>query len=462
MAIDPTLRDALSAVTPASLARALTRAGVKAFSPRGLAGRGERAIGEAYTLRMIPARGDAVGDLAAAVDAIPEGAIVVIDTSRLRSRPAVRCDPRGAARPVRRRGPRHGRRPAGGGRAAGLECAGSGGGDAGPRVRAGAGRVRRRRDPSRRYRGLRPERHRRPPGRRSPSASPWRPSSSSGSISGSSARPSGARASRACCRRTPRPSPGSRPRRSRPDADPMFFPASKVIYFLITPSNLFLFTVLAGACYCRRRRGGGAPEPVWRARGLSASRSAVWRRSRKRSAAAGAALRPPSRGRPAAGRHHRARRRHRGGPVRGARPGRRQRCRRTADLHGRPRPALPRRAPRLLRRQRLHRRRRSPRPTSSAAQADVIGAAAHAADPGEPLAQHPRERAFSAALVQPKPGERWLLVTSAWHMPRAIGCFRQAGFTVDAFPVDYRTRGWRDAARVNGFASEGLLRSTSP
>ena len=65
--------------------------------------------------------------------------------------------------------------------------------------------------------------------------------------------------------------------------------------------------------------------------------------------------------------------------------------------------------------------------------------------------------AFSAALVQPKPGERWLLVTSAWHMPRAIGCFRQAGFTVDAFPVDYRTRGWSDATRPHGFASDGLL-----
>ncbi|MDP4003009.1 YdcF family protein [Methylobacterium sp. NEAU K] len=65
--------------------------------------------------------------------------------------------------------------------------------------------------------------------------------------------------------------------------------------------------------------------------------------------------------------------------------------------------------------------------------------------------------AFSAALVHPKPGERWLLVTSAWHMPRAVGCFRQAGFTIDAFPVDYRTRGWRDAARFNGFASDGLL-----
>ncbi|WP_091716215.1 YdcF family protein [Methylobacterium phyllostachyos] len=64
---------------------------------------------------------------------------------------------------------------------------------------------------------------------------------------------------------------------------------------------------------------------------------------------------------------------------------------------------------------------------------------------------------FSAALVLPKPGERWLLVTSAWHMPRAVGCFRQAGFTVDAFPVDYRTRGWGDLTRFNGFASDGLL-----
>ncbi|SDN21476.1 Regulator of RNase E activity RraA [Methylobacterium phyllostachyos] len=82
MAIDPTLRDALSAVTPASLARALTRAGVKAFSPRGLSARSSNsAIGTAYTLRMIPARDDAAGDLAAAIDAVPEGAVVVIDAA---------------------------------------------------------------------------------------------------------------------------------------------------------------------------------------------------------------------------------------------------------------------------------------------------------------------------------------------------------------------------------------------
>jgi regulator of RNase E activity RraA len=81
MAIDPTLRDALSAVTPASLTRALMRAGVRAFSPRGLSGRGGSAIGVAYTLRMIPARDDAAGDLASAIDGVPEGAIVVIDAA---------------------------------------------------------------------------------------------------------------------------------------------------------------------------------------------------------------------------------------------------------------------------------------------------------------------------------------------------------------------------------------------
>ncbi len=46
---------------------------------------------------------------------------------------------------------------------------------------------------------------------------------------------------------------------------------------------------------------------------------------------------------------------------------------------------------------------------------------------------------FSKALAEPKPGETWLLVTSAYHMPRSIGCFRKAGFDVVAWPVDYKT-----------------------
>jgi uncharacterized SAM-binding protein YcdF (DUF218 family) len=48
---------------------------------------------------------------------------------------------------------------------------------------------------------------------------------------------------------------------------------------------------------------------------------------------------------------------------------------------------------------------------------------------------------FSHAVAQPKPGETWLLVTSAAHMPRAVGCFRAAGWSVQAYPVDFRTTG---------------------
>lgn len=48
--------------------------------------------------------------------------------------------------------------------------------------------------------------------------------------------------------------------------------------------------------------------------------------------------------------------------------------------------------------------------------------------------------AFSKKLVQPKPGERWLLVTTAQHMPRAVGSFRRVGFAVEAYPVAWHTR----------------------
>ncbi|MBP2294742.1 YdcF family protein [Azospirillum rugosum] len=47
---------------------------------------------------------------------------------------------------------------------------------------------------------------------------------------------------------------------------------------------------------------------------------------------------------------------------------------------------------------------------------------------------------FSQRMVQPRPGETWLLVTSAMHMPRAVGIFRTVGWPVIPYPVDYRTR----------------------
>lgn len=66
---------------------------------------------------------------------------------------------------------------------------------------------------------------------------------------------------------------------------------------------------------------------------------------------------------------------------------------------------------------------------------------------------------FSRLIAQPKPGERWLLVTSAYHMPRAMAAFRAAGFAVQAYPVDWRTRGIIDATRPFASLSDGLGRT---
>ena len=48
------------------------------------------------------------------------------------------------------------------------------------------------------------------------------------------------------------------------------------------------------------------------------------------------------------------------------------------------------------------------------------------------------ENAIDAkAVLQPREGENWLLVTSAWHMPRSVAAFRGAGWQVIPYPVDY-------------------------
>ena len=66
---------------------------------------------------------------------------------------------------------------------------------------------------------------------------------------------------------------------------------------------------------------------------------------------------------------------------------------------------------------------------------------------------------YARLLANPKPGERWLLVTSAYHMPRAIAAFRAEDFAVDAYPVDWRTRGAGDLQRGFSTLSEGLRRT---
>ncbi len=69
--------------------------------------------------------------------------------------------------------------------------------------------------------------------------------------------------------------------------------------------------------------------------------------------------------------------------------------------------------------------------------------------------------AFSKRLLNPQPGQRWLLITSGWHMARAIGCFRQVGFPVEPWPVDYRTSGrfelWLNTNITDGLRQMDLI-----
>src|SRR6266436_2398836 len=43
------------------------------------------------------------------------------------------------------------------------------------------------------------------------------------------------------------------------------------------------------------------------------------------------------------------------------------------------------------------------------------------------------------AIVHPMPGETWILVTAAFHMPRSVGLFQAQGWQVVPDPVGYRT-----------------------
>lgn len=61
-------------------------------------------------------------------------------------------------------------------------------------------------------------------------------------------------------------------------------------------------------------------------------------------------------------------------------------------------------------------------------------------------------------LIDAKPGETWLIVTSAFHMPRSVGVFRKAGLDVVAYPVDFRVRGSEDLTRWFPSLPAGLKR----
>jgi uncharacterized SAM-binding protein YcdF (DUF218 family) len=67
-------------------------------------------------------------------------------------------------------------------------------------------------------------------------------------------------------------------------------------------------------------------------------------------------------------------------------------------------------------------------------------------DPGRVLfdsqSRNTHENAINALqLAKPKSGEKWVLITSAWHMPRSVGIFRKLGWQVIPYPVDFKTTG---------------------
>ena len=62
---------------------------------------------------------------------------------------------------------------------------------------------------------------------------------------------------------------------------------------------------------------------------------------------------------------------------------------------------------------------------------------------------------LSLKLAKPKPGDTWLLVTSAAHMPRAMAVFRSAGFPVKAAPVEFRTSA--GPSWLHAYASDALM-----
>ena len=158
--------------------------------------------------------------------------------------------------------------------------------------------------------------------------------------------------------------------------------------------------------------------------------------------------------------HRRARRRAQPRRLACAQHGGAQRGGRTPDRGGRARPALSRRAHHLLRRlRRAGVRRAAGGGIRAAAVREPRRRRRAASSPRTSRATRSRTRGSRATIAQPKPGERWLLVTSAYHLPRSVGVFRKAGFPVEAYPVDWRTRGTGDALRPFATLGDGLRRT---
>jgi len=67
---------------------------------------------------------------------------------------------------------------------------------------------------------------------------------------------------------------------------------------------------------------------------------------------------------------------------------------------------------------------------------------------------------LSKELVKPQPGENWVLITTAWHMPRSMGIFCKVGWEVTPYPVDFYTQpdnlfrvSWGFAGNLSGLVT---------
>jgi uncharacterized SAM-binding protein YcdF (DUF218 family) len=75
----------------------------------------------------------------------------------------------------------------------------------------------------------------------------------------------------------------------------------------------------------------------------------------------------------------------------------------------------------------------------------------------EDQSRNTRENAtLTQAMANPQPGQKWLLVTSAMHMPRSVGVFRGVGWTVTPWPVDFHTTGHPTPTRFRFHIAGGL------
>ena len=66
---------------------------------------------------------------------------------------------------------------------------------------------------------------------------------------------------------------------------------------------------------------------------------------------------------------------------------------------------------------------------------------------------------FARELIRPAPGQHWVLVTSAYHMPRAVASFRAADWPVIPYPVDFKVDP-KTGLRANFNLLDGLGTST--